>query len=178
MCMKTEIQDNKNQLFLEKNPYVLKIVSFLCPVAESLFTLSPLKTEVPSVPLFAQNLGRPLTSMQGLCKVCVCLCISYKMCGCLYMLQGGCLCRGYKVGVYLWMCYKVPGCLCMFHGRCQPVHELLVGCLCTCHKVGGCLCICYKMGVYLWMLQGGCVIRWVHVCSMCGCVRVGVVIGR
>ena len=69
-------------------------------------------------------------------------------------------------GVYLWMCYKVHGCLCMLQGG-KPVHELLVGCLCMCHKVGGCLCICYKMGVYLCMLQGGCVIRWVHVCSGC-----------
>ena len=164
--------------------HVLKIVSFLCPVAESLFTLSPQKTEVPSVPLFAQSLGRPLTSMQGLCKVCVCLCMCYKVWGCLCMcykvcgyqcmLQGVCLCICYKVGVDLCMCYKVDVCacckggVCMLQGGCAccKVGVCLfmcckVGvCLSMCYKVGGCLCMCHKVG------GGGCMYA-VCVCWCC-----------
>lgn len=114
MCMKTEIQDNKNQLFLEKNPYVLKIVSFLCPVAESLFTLSPLKTEVPSVPLFAQSLGRPLTSMQALCKVGVCLHVLQGVWVSVHILQGVWV----SVHVTRWVSVH------MLQGGCVPVDVL------------------------------------------------------
>lgn len=151
MCMKTEIQDNRNWLFLEKNPCSENRLFPLSSGRITFYTQPPEDRSTISATICTE-LGEAFDinagTLQGVCvsvhvlqgvrvsvhvlqgvwvSVHVTRCMSVHMlqggCGSVHVLQGGRLCvlQGWCLHVARWVC--------MLQGGCLPVHVLQGGCM-------------------------------------------------